>query len=158
MAGLALVMTLLCACGAKVVGSSAPTTAVSTTGPTTVPATTLSTLPGGCVNGVVTDALRSQLVLANGSPGGQAVPGDTYYGVCGATSYAVARFEPAPGATLQEQVSFQDDGSGPRFFVEQAGGSWTVAGIEPYEQLPSCSGFTQLPSSLKTLWDNCPLG
>jgi hypothetical protein len=98
------------------------------------------------------------LVQANGLPGGEVVAGATYYGTCGSVSYAVTRFHAAPNATLQEQVSFQDDGSGPRFFVRQVGGTWTLAGSVPYDQTASCATFTQLPSALKTLWQNCPLG
>jgi hypothetical protein len=97
------------------------------------------------------------LVAANGAPGGQLVPGDTYYGACGSTAYAVGRFMAAPGATLQEQVSFQDNGGGPRFFTETAG-VWKLAGQFPYDQPPSCATFTQLPSALEALWQHCPLG
>jgi len=159
----ALILTgLVGACSSGHKGTATATTGSSTS--TSVPpaqasGTSTSTVSaGGCANGVVTDAIRSALVAANGSPGGEAVPGDTYYGICGSTSYAVAHFRPAANATLQEQVSFQDDGAGPRFFVMQAGGGWTVVGNQPYNQVPSCAGFTQLPAALRTLWQDCPRG
>lgn len=119
-----------------------------------------SSVPGaraaaGCANAIATEAIRSALVEANGLPGGQVVPGRTYYGVCDATSYAVAQFRAAAGATLQEQVSFQDDGSDMRFFSRPDGGAWAVVGMVPYDQDPTCAPFAALPPALKALWDNC---
>lgn len=131
--------------------NSAPPANSATKGPErTAPATPR------CVNAAVTVAVRTALVEANRQPGGQAVPGHTYYGTCGPVAYAVARFEPAPHATLAEQVSFQDDGSDTRFFMRQAGSAWMVVGRRQYDLAPTCATFTQLPSALKTLWQNCP--
>jgi len=154
-----VLVALVGACSSSHNRAATATTGVSTSAAPAATSTTTSTPPvGSCANGVVTDAIRAALVAANGSPGGEAVPGDTYYGICGSTSYAVAHFEPAANATLQEQVSFQDDGAGPRFFVMKSGGSWKVVGTEPYDQTPSCARFTQLPPALKTLWNDCPRG
>lgn len=93
-------------------------------------------------------------------PGGQISPGTTYYGMCGSTAYAVSSFHAAPGATFDQQVSFQDEGSAPRFFVKEAGGAWAVVGIgtPSYEMPLSCAKFTQLPAALRALWQDCPLG
>jgi hypothetical protein len=163
-------MLVLAACGAGGPSAgdrgrtttSAPrpmtTTRTMARSPTTSNGTGAPIATGACANGIVTDALRVLLVQADGHPGGQAVPGATYYGTCGTTGYAVARFMAAPGATLDEQVSFQDDGSGPRFLLKNGGGAWTVVGTFPYDVAPSCATFTMLPTTLKTLWQDCPLG
>jgi len=135
--------------------NSAPTTTATANSSPMDPERGAPATPG-CVNGAVTDAIRAALVQANRLPGGHAVPGHTYYGTCGAVSYAVARFEPVTNATLAEQVSFQDDGSDSRFFMKQARGAWTVVGQRDYDLAPTCATFTQLPSALKTLWQNCP--
>lgn len=103
--------------------------------------------------------MRAALSAANDQPGGEVVAGTTYFGACGATSYAAARFKAAPGATERQQVSFQDEGSAPRFFV-QKGGTWRLVekvNTYPYDMHASCASFTELPERLKSLWRNCPL-
>jgi hypothetical protein len=142
-------------------------TTVSTPTTPTTPTTAASDGPvpsgppvtkAGCSNGIVTDTIRAELVEANGLPGGVAVPGTTYFGVCGTTSYAVSLFHAGPDATFDQRVSFQDEGSAPRFFLKEGAGAWTLVGTQSYELPPSCATFAQLPAALKTLWQDCPLG
>ena len=95
-----VLLALVGACSSSHNRAATATTGVATSAPPGATSTSTSTsLVAGCSNGVVTDAVRAALVAANGSPGGEAVPGDTYYGICGSTSYAVAHFEPAANAT-----------------------------------------------------------
>jgi hypothetical protein len=113
----------------------------------------------GCADDTVSIPLETALVAANGTPGGEAVPGSIYYGTCGTTAYAVARFGPAPGSTIQEQIAFQDAGSVAHYFVRSAEGHWTLAGTAPFPSAtPSCATFTQLPAALRAIWRDCPQG
>jgi hypothetical protein len=158
-----VVMTVIaggCTASHKTGAAASTTTTPSTAAASSSSTTSTTTKPNesACVNGIVTDSIRAALLQANGMPGGQVVAGATYYGTCGSASYAATRFQPAPHATLQEQVSFQDDGSGPRFFVQKSGTAWALVGTSPYDQARSCARFTQLPSGLRTLWLDCPLG
>lgn len=129
----------------------------STVPPTTSPTPTTASVPAGCVDRQSSSALDGELVRANGSPGGETVPGSVYYGTCATTGYAVSRFQPAPGSTPQEQVSFQDAGGFPRFFIEASGQGWKLAGSASSRNA-GCSSFTELPAALRTLWQGCPQG
>jgi hypothetical protein len=137
-----------------------PETVVPTTSvPATVVPTTSVPATVGCANDTVSNPLTTALVAANGTPGGQALPGSIYYGTCGTTAYAVARFGPAPGATMQEQIAFQDAGSVAHYFVRPAEGLWTLAGTAPFPSATSsCATFTQLPAALRAIWRDCPQG
>jgi hypothetical protein len=131
--------------------------------PSTAPASSIvpqtATPPAGCVNGHTTASLEAALVAANGTPGGQVVPGSLYYGTCGITGYAVARFEPGPGATGQEQVAFQDAGSVAHYFVQPQGQPWRLVGSAPYPSHGmNCRTFAQLPGTLRAIWQDCPNG
>jgi hypothetical protein len=126
--------------------------------PTHLPETTAPAIVG-CADDTVSNRLETALVAANGTPGGEAVPGSIYYGTCGTTAYAVARFGPAPGATIQEQIAFQDAGSVAHYFVRPGEGHWTLAGTAPFPSaMASCAGFTQLPAALRAIWRDCPQG
>lgn len=153
--------------------AAAPST-VSTPPPTTLPVTeestsTSTTRPdetttappsNGCTNQQASQAIDAELVQANGSPGGETVPGSVYYGVCGSTSYAVARFQPSPTATPEQANSFQDEGAAPHYFMEASGESWKLVtdGANFPQHMRDCSTFTQLPEALRTLWQDCPNG
>ena len=98
-------------------------------------------------------------MVANGTPGGEVVAGSVYYGSCGTTAYAVARFQPGPDATPQESIAFQGAGSVAHYLVQEAGQPWRLVGMAPFpSSSPSCATFTELPALLRTAWQDCPQG
>ena len=127
---------------------------------TTTPPTTTSTTSSpaqGCTDRGDSVPLDTALENASGTPGGETVPGSVYYGTCGTTGYAVARFRPSQTATPQEQVSFQDAGSVARYFVLVPGEPWMLAGSQSFPpRAEGCTTFSRLPSALRTAWRNCP--
>ena len=134
-----------------VADTTAPTSTGIPAGSTPVPASS------GCANQPDSAELDAELVQANGSPGGMTVPGSVYYGTCGTTSYAVARFQPAQDSTAAEQNSFQDEGVAPHYFIRAKGGTWTLVadGANFPSHMRDCSTFTQLPKELSTIWKDC---
>ena len=112
----------------------------------------------GCTNKPATSAIDAALVEANGTPWAQTVPGSVYYGTCGSTGYAVARFQ--PGSASTDPASFQDEGAAPHYFVEAAGAPWklVVDSANFPQHMRDCSTFTQLPDALRSLWQDCPNG
>ena len=133
----------------------APTSTSSTEAPST--ATTALT-PTGCRTLTASAALEGTWADANGTPGAETVPGSVYYGACGTTSYAVARFEPGP--TTSDPASFQDEGAAPHYFIEQGSGPWSLAsdGANFPDHMRDCSTFSQLPEQLRAMWQDCPNG
>ncbi len=151
---------------ATATAATATTAAVTTTAVTTTPATTTVTTTGGtppprsasaaCTNAIVTASVRAALVVADGRPGAMERPGQTFYGRCGHTHYAVASFQPGPRATEQQSVAFQDHGSYPEFLKRSAAGSWTVVGSAPGPPgARNCSTFALAPAALRRLWADC---
>lgn len=143
---------------AQVVPTPSAATASAKT-PATPAAPTLSTAAAGCSNNQVTNPVRAALEHADGRPASTTVPGRSYLGACGATSYAVASFQPSPTATSQQKVNFQDHGANPEFFIQHGSSSWTLVGSAPGPPYPpgqgGCVTFTRAPLQLRTLWNNC---
>lgn len=132
--------------------SDRPSPRTSVAPPTTSNPTS-SADPAGCTNLTLTDAARVALITANGQPG--ALLSLAYYGRCGATSYAMARFGPTPDATFQQKVNLQGEGRAPKFFIEERG-TWRLVGTLDFMRPQSCASFAELPDALKSLWQNCP--
>jgi hypothetical protein len=140
----------LAGCG----GSPSTSTTSSTT--TTTGSTTTTVVQASCANAVASTPVRSQLVVADGRSGAELVPGTVFYGTCGATRYAVARFEPTEDASVSEEVQFQDHGAYPEFFTSPVGGAWQLVGSQSGPPgAMSCTDFTSAPSKLRALWDDC---
>jgi hypothetical protein len=108
---------------------------------------------------VATAALKSALTAAfvahNGLPAAEVAgtaPNSVYYAYVPSTSthWAIAGFVPAANASMNTQVSMQDDGCC-GIFTMTAGGSWTY--VTGYLGAP-CSG--QIPAALEQLWNLMP--
>lgn len=79
-----------------------------------------------CRNLKLTDPVRRGLAAAferrrQVSGAGEPVPGETYYGACGSTRYAVAGFPTPAGLTPAEGVRWQDQ---PDIFRRRRGHRW----------------------------------
>ncbi|MFI2761751.1 hypothetical protein ACH5A3_23220 [Streptomyces echinatus] len=79
-------------------------------------------------------------------------PGNFYYGSCGTTHYAAARFEAGAGATGDDRVQLQDEGSSLQFFRLSPGTAWWFVGSDTYPATDDCSRFA--PADLARRW-NC---
>ncbi|MER7696561.1 MULTISPECIES: hypothetical protein [unclassified Streptomyces] len=82
----------------------------------------------------------------------QPKPGSFYYGSCGATSYAAVRFEAGAGATGEDLVHLQDEGSGLQFFRSAPGAGWRFVRSDTFPATHDCSRF--VPLALASQW-NC---
>ncbi|WP_406326501.1 hypothetical protein [Streptomyces sp. NBC_00203] len=82
----------------------------------------------------------------------QPKPGNFYYGSCGTTLYAAARFEAGSGATGDDRVQLQDEGSSLQFFRFTPNTGWWFVGSDAYPATDDCSRFA--PVALARQW-NC---
>ncbi|MBF9066558.1 hypothetical protein [Streptacidiphilus fuscans] len=80
----------------------------------------------------------------------QPKPGGFYYGSCGTTLYAAVRFEVAPGATSNDLVQLQDEGTSLQFFRFTPETGWTFVGSDSYPPTTNCSQFA--PVALSRQW------
>jgi hypothetical protein len=83
----------------------------------------------------------------------QPKPGGFSYGSCGTTLYAAVRFQAAPGATGNDLVQLQDEGSVLQFFRFTPSTGWAFVGSDTYPPTGDCSRFT--PVALTRQW-LCP--
>ncbi|GAB7110979.1 hypothetical protein JCM4814A_92970 [Streptomyces phaeofaciens JCM 4814] len=82
----------------------------------------------------------------------QPKPGNFYYGSCGTTLYAAVRFEAGAGATGDDRVQLQDEGSVLQFFQFTSSTRWSYVGSDTYPATNDCSRFA--PVTLAHQW-NC---
>lgn len=82
----------------------------------------------------------------------QPKPGNFYYGSCGTTLYAAVRFEAGAGATGDDRVQLQDEGSGLQSFRFTPSTGWRFVGSDGYPATDDCSRFA--PVALARQW-NC---
>ncbi|MFJ4470036.1 hypothetical protein ACIP2X_21550 [Streptomyces sp. NPDC089424] len=86
----------------------------------------------------------------------QPVPQQFFYGRCGDVRYAATRFQATAGATLDELVSLQDEGSATKYFSTASTGAWTyVAGDSFPRGAGGCADIPQIPAALSETWGNC---
>ena len=120
------------------------------------PTTTLTVIEGSCANRVASSSTLSSLTSIDERTSAVTVPGTVFYGACGNTQFAVATFEASPSATGAESVAFQDHGAYPEFFERTDTSSWKLDGSAPGPPgAKNCASFTQLPATLRTIWDDC---
>lgn len=79
-------------------------------------------------------------------------PGSFYYGGCGPTSYAAVRFEAGAGATGDDLVHLQDEGSGLQFFRSTPSTGWRFVRSDTFPATRDCS--QSVPVALARQW-NC---
>ncbi|MER6572265.1 hypothetical protein ABT288_40350 [Streptomyces sp. NPDC001093] len=111
----------------------------------------------GCRNLVTAAAVKTAVTRAYTSHNAlfhhiKPRPGQFLYGQCGDTRYAATAFELTPGATPQEQVGIQDDGSARKYFILRGGRPWGYR----HSAAPFSGGCVGIPRELSQLWDNCP--
>lgn len=86
-------------------------------------------------------------------------PHTFYYGQCGSVRYAATRFVLTSGATYQEQVGIQDDGSAMKYFTAPAAGAWTYVASGSFPPSSGgCAAIAQIPAALAAVWAGCPSG
>jgi hypothetical protein len=135
-------------------GGAQSATAAAGDGQTVTAASTKIT---GCRNLVATAAVKTAVTRAytRHNPVFHHIkprPGQFLYGQCGDTRYAATAFELTPGATPQEQVGIQDDGSARKYFILRGSQPWDYS----HSAAPFSGGCVGIPRELSQLWDNCP--
>lgn len=89
----------------------------------------------------------------------QPVPHQFFLGRCDGVRYAATRFEPTAGATHEELVGMQDEGSATKYFRGTPGGGWTYLTSDAFPHAPrGCGDVPQIPEALAELWANCTAG
>jgi hypothetical protein len=84
------------------------------------------------------------------------VPGTFFYGRCGSTTYAAARFRATAGASTQELVQLQDDGSAMKYFTLPGHGTWHLVASDGFPADPrGCAAIHAVPAALAAAWDDC---
>ncbi|WP_152628153.1 hypothetical protein [Streptacidiphilus neutrinimicus] len=126
---------------------SSPTTAASVVAASGSPCRDL--VVTAAVKAEVTRTYAAQNKLVHIGP----VPGSFLYGACGGVTYAASPFEPTAGATLQEQVASQDEGSVPKYFSLGAAGAWSYLGSAGFPATGGCIGA--IPRALAAVWGDC---
>ncbi|MGW3663870.1 hypothetical protein [Streptomyces sp. NPDC005141] len=106
---------------------------------------------GDEVKAAVTRAYRQEVHFAHIEP----VPHGFFYGQCGTVRYAATRFQPFDGATYEELVGMQDEGSATKYF-RSSGGAWVYAGSDGFPAGPhGCGDIPAIPDALAAAWKNC---
>ncbi|KUO21331.1 hypothetical protein AQJ91_10245 [Streptomyces dysideae] len=89
----------------------------------------------------------------------QPVPRQFFYGQCGGVRYAATRFESTPGATHEQLVGMQDEGSATKYFRSTSAGSWSYLASDGSPRGPhGCGDVPQIPETLAAAWGNCSVG
>ncbi|GAA2274031.1 hypothetical protein GCM10010415_46700 [Streptomyces atrovirens] len=87
------------------------------------------------------------------------VPRQFFLGRCDGVRYAATRFEPTAGATHEELVGMQDEGSATKYFRGTPEGGWTYLTSDAFPHAPrGCGDVPQIPEALAELWGNCAAG
>ncbi|RAG84006.1 hypothetical protein DN069_19045 [Streptacidiphilus pinicola] len=80
----------------------------------------------------------------------QPEPGAFFFGSCGKTLYAAARFEAAAGATSVDLVQLQDEGTVLQFFRFTPATGWAFVGSDSYPAANHCT--SAVPVALAAQW------
>ncbi|MGX1915073.1 hypothetical protein ACWIID_40560 [Streptomyces phaeochromogenes] len=138
--------------------SAAPARATTSPAPA---GTTTSADPSSCRNLTATDAVKAAVTAAyqRSFPRFahiQPVPRQFFYGQCGGVRYAVTRFESTSGATYEELVGMQDEGSAAKYFRGTSADSWSYLASDGSPRGPhGCGDVPQIPEALAAAWGNC---
>jgi hypothetical protein len=112
----------------------------------------------GCANRVATPAVKAAVTRAYAAATGhthlQPRPGQFLYGQCKGVYYAATPFDLTSGATYEEKVAAQDDGSVRKYFILAGGAPWTMDGSASFPDQGGC--FSLTPHELAQKWSNCP--
>lgn len=144
-----------------------PRSSAAPTGATTSPTpagTATSAAPSGCHNLTATSAVKAAVTAAyqRSFPRFthiQPVPQQFFYGQCGGVRYAATRFESTPGATHEQLVGMQDEGSATKYFRGTSAGMWSYLATDRFPRAPhGCGDVPQIPETLAAAWGNCATG
>lgn len=154
--------------GSQAVTASVSPTAVASTSPAptakamagasrpTATPSAAAAVPAACKNLAVHADVKSAVTQtwehAKSVSHIQPKPGNFYYGSCGTTLYAAVRFKAGAGATGDDRVQLQDEGSGLQFFRFTPSTGWWFVGSDAYPATNDCSRFA--PVALARQW-NC---
>ena len=137
-------------------GSAAPVRAGETTAsgadhtPTAIPGCRNLTASAE-VKAAVTRVYRQRVHFPHIEP----VPHGFFYGQCGTVHYAATRFRPVEGATYEELVGMQDEGSAAQYFSD-SGSGWAHVGSDGFPASPhGCGDSPVIPDVLAESWKNC---
>lgn len=84
------------------------------------------------------------------------VPRQFFHGQCGGVRYAATRFESTPGATHEQLVSMQDEGSATKYFRSTSADGWSYVASDAFPRgLHGCGDISQIPEALAAAWGNC---
>ncbi|WP_370091934.1 hypothetical protein [Streptacidiphilus sp. MAP12-20] len=112
----------------------------------------------GCANRTATPAVKAAVTHAYAAATGhthiQPRPGQFLYGQCKGVYYAATAFDLTPGATYEEKVAAQDDGSVRKYFILAGGNPWAMNGSASFPDTGGC--FNLIPQQLSQEWNNCP--
>jgi hypothetical protein len=138
-----------------------PRISAAPAGATTPPT---SAAPSSCHNLTATNAVKSAVTAAyqRSFPRFAHIrpaPQQFFYGQCGGVRYAATRFESTPGATHEELVSMQDEGSATKYFRSTSASGWSYLASDGSPPGPhGCGEVPQIPESLAATWGNCSVG
>lgn len=128
----------------------------STPAPTPTPTPTPASSTAACTNLALPADVKSAVTQAWAYSKGishiQPKPGNFYYGSCGTTLYAAVRFEAGVGATGDDLVHLQDEGSGLQFFRSTPSTGWRFVRSDTFPATHDCS--LAAPVALARQW-NC---
>lgn len=115
-------------------------------------ATTSQSPSRSCSSETVTASVLAALAVADGRPEAAELPGYTFVGGCGTTSYAVTALAAGPLATAAQRSAFDTAGPSASFFREEPGSAWISAGSSgpPF----GCAAF-DVPPGLRADWGDC---
>lgn len=103
------------------------------------------------VKAAVTRAYRQRVHFAHIEP----VPHGFFYGQCGTVRYAATRFLAVDGATYEELVGMQDEGSATKYF-RNSGDGWAYVASDGFPAgAHGCGDIPAIPDALAGAWKDC---
>ncbi|MBT1094366.1 hypothetical protein [Streptomyces sp. Tu102] len=88
----------------------------------------------------------------------QPAPDQFFYGQCDGVRYAATRFQATPGATQEELVGMQDEGSVTKYFRSATGSGWSYLTSDAFPRgAHGCDDVPAIPEGLSAAWGNCAM-
>lgn len=86
----------------------------------------------------------------------QPAPDQFFYGQCDGVRYAATRFQATSGATQEELVGMQDEGSVTKYFRSTTGSGWSYLTSDAFPRgAHGCGDVPAIPEGLSAAWGNC---
>ncbi|RSN95521.1 hypothetical protein DMH26_21385 [Streptomyces sp. WAC 05379] len=88
----------------------------------------------------------------------QPAPDQFFYGQCDGVRYAATRFQATSGATQEELVGMQDEGSVTKYFRSATGSGWSYLTSDAFPRgAHGCGDVPAIPEGLSAAWGNCAM-